>query len=538
LVSDALSRLSSHARQPGDPQPNDQILLAESRIVAAVVLPPPFFISSLLPFVNSDSEDISSSGSDYDAEDYESDVSDSSSEATESALGDDTQADHEEVDSDALLPHIISYLHGHPLPLVFSPSSEQQIKTRSRFFSLKDGRLHRQLSRNGHRHVVPYVLPSARPVLLQRYHLTLGHLAPASLIPLLEVRFWWPGLAHDVRSYTDRCAQCQLGSRAPPSRHALHPHDPVGLPFMKWGLDFIQDLPPSSTGNCQIITAIDYATKLPLAAAVPSRDARTVATFIYEQITCRFGAPVEIVTDRGSCFMASVLQEYLSILGTRHLPSTPYHPQTNGAVERMHAPLVSILAKLCQGDWTSWDIFLPQALFALSARTHSATGFSPFFLCHGMEPRLPADSLPPAETPFSPEVVVPYSRAAISTRLLEQLGQDRAAALFRLQAQATRMKERYDGQDDVTGLSFDPGALVKMLHPQATKLDLRWIGPFYVVASELNGSCFLMKPNGQRLDHPVSTDRLAPFLSDDVDLYYSGHSALAPSVSPIPQAQP
>ncbi len=110
--------------------------------------------------------------------------------------------------------------------------------------------------------------------------------------------------------------------------------------------------------------------------------------------------------------------------------------------------------------------------------------------------------------------------------------------MFRLRTQASRMKARYDGMDDVTGLTLSPGDLVKMLHPQATKLDLRWIGPFYVVASELNGSCFLMKPDGQRLDHPVSTDRLAPFLSDDVDLFYSGNSALAPSVSPISDARP
>ncbi len=260
-----------------------------------------------------------------------------------------------------------------------------------------------------------------------------------------------------------------------------------------------------------------------------SRDARTVAQFINENLTCRFGAPVEIVTDRASCFTASVLQEYLAILGTRHLPSTPYHPQTNGAVERMHAPLMGILSKLCQGDWSSWDTFLPQALFALSARQHSATGFSPFFLSHGIEPRLPADSLLPQDAALVPAVVSPTSRTAISSRLLEELGQNRSAAFFRLQAQATRMKERYDGQDDVTGLSLVPGDLVKMLHPQATKLDLRWTGPYYVVASELNGTCFLMKPSGQRLDSPVSTDRLAPFLSDDVSLFYSGHGAISPS---------
>ena len=66
-----------------------------------------------------------------------------------------------------------------------------------------------------------------------------------------------------------------------------------------------------------------------------------------------------------------------------------------------------------------------------------------------------------------------------------------------------------------------------MLHSLATKLDLRWTGPYYVVSTAPNGTCFLMKPSGQHLDHPVSTDRLAPFLSDDVSLFYSDRSALA-----------
>lgn len=179
-----------------------------------------------------------------------------------------------------------------------------------------------------------------------------------------------------------------------------------------------------------------------MAVAVPSRDARTVAHFLFEKITCVYGAPVEIVTDRASCFMAEVLQAYLQLLGTRHLPSTPYHPQTNGAVERMHAPLVSIIAKLCGGDWSNWDCFLPQALFALSARQHSATGFSPFYLAHGVEPRLPVGAGPLDSALLTPESL---SGDIASSRILEELGQSRAAAFFRLQAQAARMKRQYDG---------------------------------------------------------------------------------------------
>lgn len=163
-------------------------------------------------------------------------------------------------DSDCLLPHLIGYLHGHSLPAPLSPRSHGQIKSAARFFCLKDGRLHRKLTRTGHLYEVPYVPPSARQEVLARFHVTLGHMASATLLPLLESRHWWPGISGDVRTFISECLPCQLGSRESPSRHTLHPDAPVGLPFVKWGIDVIQDLPPSLSGRTQIITAIDYST--------------------------------------------------------------------------------------------------------------------------------------------------------------------------------------------------------------------------------------------------------------------------------------
>lgn len=73
-----------------------------------------------------------------------------------------------------------------------------------------------------------------------------------------------------------------------------------------------------------------------------------------------------------------------------------------------------------------------------------------------------------------------------------------------------------------------------MLNPQVSKFDLRWTGPYYVVSHDLNGACFIMKPSDQRLDNPVSSDRLAPFLGDDVELFYSGRHPLGPAFLPAP----
>ncbi|KAH9264560.1 hypothetical protein BASA83_011963 [Batrachochytrium salamandrivorans] len=54
----------------------------------------------------------------------------------------------------------------------------------------------------------------------------------------------------------------------------------------------------------------------------------------------------------------------------------PYHPQTNGMVERMHSMLGHGLTTLVHGKRDRWDEYLPQVLLALRTRTHAVTGFS------------------------------------------------------------------------------------------------------------------------------------------------------------------
>ena len=266
---------------------------------------------------------------------------------------------------------------------------------------------------------------------------------------------------------------CQLKRSEPDApKRQLHPHAPVGLPFLKWGVDFLQDLPESSRGFRHIITAVDYATKLVVAKPIRNRDAASVAEFIFENLTCRFGAPVEIITDRAKSFLDTVLQEYMQLLEIHHLPTTPYTPRANGTCERMHRSLNEILTKLCAGDRRRWDFYLPQAVLALNIRRSNATGYSPFYLCHGFEPRLPGDTLP-AIPPNAFDLNNELDVAELTAKELARLGQNRAAALHRLRAQADVMKSRYDAQlksiDD--GHCYKIGILVKLKNHRATKFQ-------------------------------------------------------------------
>ncbi|KAH6581343.1 hypothetical protein BASA61_009122 [Batrachochytrium salamandrivorans] len=177
----------------------------------------------------------------------------------------------------------------------------------------------------------------------------------------------------------------------------IRPVPSVAIPFERWGLDFIQDLPETKSGNRHIITAIDYASRWVVAKAVPNRDAVTVASFLYD-IMMDYGAPYEVFTDRGSAFIAEGFKVYEDLQRIRHHATTPYHPQTNGMVERMHAMMGHAITTLTHGTPERWDEYLQQTVFSLRVRKHATTQLSPFFLLYGVDPRLPGDTAPLQET--------------------------------------------------------------------------------------------------------------------------------------------
>ncbi|KAH6580820.1 hypothetical protein BASA61_009379 [Batrachochytrium salamandrivorans] len=134
----------------------------------------------------------------------------------------------------------------------------------------------------------------------------------------------------------------------------------------------------TKSGNKYLITCIDYATRWVLAKPVKDMTESAVSAFLYE-LNDDYGAPFEIISDRGKSFLAEGIDLFERENKIRHLATTPYHPQTNGMVERMHAMLGHGLTTLVHGKRDRWDEYLPQVLLALRTRTHAVTGFSPFF---------------------------------------------------------------------------------------------------------------------------------------------------------------
>ena len=119
---------------------------------------------------------------------------------------------------------------------------------------------------------------------------------------------------------------------------------------------------------------VDYGTRYPEAVPLRSTDSAAVATALMGIFT-GLGVPKEVLTDQGSNFLSSLIEELYRMLETLHLKTSPYHPQTNGAVEKFHGTLKHMLRKTTT-DKRDWDTVLPYVLFAFRKVPCASTGLT------------------------------------------------------------------------------------------------------------------------------------------------------------------
>ena len=108
------------------------------------------------------------------------------------------------------------------------------------------------------------------------------------------------------------------------------------------------------------------------------------------KVLSRIGIPGELLTDYGGVVTGKLMKELYKTLGIIHLKTLPYHPETDGCIERWHSSLKSMLKKR-DNRQRGWDKLLKYLLFAYRAAPHKKTGYSFFEVIFGRQLRGPLD---------------------------------------------------------------------------------------------------------------------------------------------------
>lgn len=328
-----------------------------------------------------------------------------------------------------------------------------------------------------------YIPEGMRDAFMTLVHtgMTGGHLGRRKTEGQLSRRAYWPSWTSDVRLFLKRCETCAKYHRGKPPRQTRLKPFTAGEPFELISIDITGPHPTSRKGNQFLLTMVDSFSKW--AEAFPIRDhhADTVARQLTTHVFPRFGVPKQLLSDRGPEFESTLFTELCRSMGVEKLRTTSFKASTNGAVERFHATINSMLAKVVQEDQRNWDECVPMVLAAYRASRHESTGMSPNFIVFGRENRAPIDLiLPDPNGPTSSTVSVD----SYVERLTERNKQAYRLVRDHLAKAAEYRKNLYDTR--VKDTKFTVGDPVWYFYPRRRKgKSPKWsnyyVGPYEVV---------------------------------------------------------
>ncbi|CAC5408224.1 unnamed protein product [Mytilus coruscus] len=293
--------------------------------------------------------------------------------------------------------------------------------------------------------------------------------------------FYWIHMQESVTQYVNQCEIC--GERKNPpnkKRHLLKSYN-VGVPFERIATDIACPFPITDDNNRYILVVGDYFSKLTEAYPMPDIQAKTVANIIFRAWIKRYGCPMEIHSDQGKQYESTLFKELCTMLEINKTRTTPFHPRSDGMIERMNRSINDMLLKYIKSHQKDWDLCLDFIMMAYNSTPHESTGISPYKLVFSQEMSLPIDIITEQIDEMLP---VPKYASTYIQELEERLKGAHDLARKHLKVSAERQKILYN--TNVKRHNYEIGDLVwrnqkKKIPGLKLEIARQWTGPWVVV---------------------------------------------------------
>lgn len=412
------------------------------------------------------------------------------------------------------LEQIHKFLTTLEAPTLASTQDQNRFLNKTKKYIIKNGQLWKRRSQG-----IPLLVirdPERRITILTEAHENLGHRGEQPVFETVRLRYYWPHLRADVKHHVRSCHSCQVRNTAkmkiPPT---------VSIPatiFIKIYVD-VMDMPESKQGYKYIVCARDDLSRACEARPLRKNNSVSLAKFFWEQIYCRYGAIGEVVTDNGPELKAA-FAELLKRLNIPQVRISAYNKQANGVVERGHFIIREAILKSVKKA-TDWAEKVQLAVFADRVTVSRSTGYSPFYIIHGVHPVLPIDLF---DATF---LVEGYKSGmdsvellALRMRHLERRAEDLSKAAHALKKARFASKDEFEWRyrKRLRKEQYKPKELVMIRNAEVEthlnrKSKPRYLGPYEVVRRTKGGSYVLKELDGTPLQEGVAAYRLLPYVS-------------------------
>ena len=360
-----------------------------------------------------------------------------------------------------------------------------------------------------HDNIIYPAVSEIKKILRENHDLPIaGHLGSVRMLKRIQEKYYWKGMRHDVENYVKTCSLCQENKALRKTNRApMQITTTSNAPFQRVALDIVGPLPESGTAKLKyIMTLQDDLTKFCAAYPLRGVSAEETSDCLLHFISM-FGIPKMILTDQGTNFTAELFKKTCEFLKIKQLWSTPYHPQTQGALERSHSTLKEYLKSYVNENQDNWPRYVFTAMLAYNTAVHCTTHYTPYELIFGHKAFIP-DSIYDE---------VPYVTYPDYVKMLQhRLKFSRQKALEYICKSKETSKTYYDQRSRKVQYKVGQYVYLKNHLRLRKALSPIWKGPFKIVKIHGNNTLSLLI-NRRHIKHHY--DEVKP--ASDVDNHAS-----------------